>query len=159
MTNNQRIDRKTTISDRRSSSSFARLSFAFECVFMRVFMLCGRKPAKGSDLRCKNEEEKSRRERQPFFGERVVDKHSARIYTTINTSSYDGFTRRAHHLKQTEELFRLRLLLFHILRLLRGVVFPFLSRLRVSFRLFDFLPPRLLNLSNLFGFDFRSKPT
>ena len=107
----------------------------------------------------KNEEEKSRRERQPFFGERVVDKHSARIYTTINTSSYDGFTRRAHHLKQTEELFRLRLLLFHILRLLRGVVFPFLSRLRVSFPLFDFLPPRLLNLSNLFGFDFRSKPT
>ena len=106
----------------------------------------------------------SRRERQPFErksdGKGIrVDKHSARIYTTINTSSYDGFTRRAHHLKQTEELFRLRLLLFHILRLLRGVVFPFLSRLRVSFRLFDFLPPRLLNLSNLFGFDFRSKPT
>ena len=40
MTNNQRIDRKTTISDRRSSSSFARLSFAFEC----VFILCDRKP-------------------------------------------------------------------------------------------------------------------
>ena len=49
MTNNQRIDRKDTISDRRSSSSFARLSFAFECAFMRVFILCGRKPAKGSD--------------------------------------------------------------------------------------------------------------
>lgn len=107
--------------------------------------------------------EKSRRERQPLFEEkctreRVVGKHSARIYTMINTSSC-GFTRRAHHLKQTEELFRLRLLLF-ILCLLRGVVVvPFLSRFRVSFRLFDFLPPRLLNLSNLFGFDFRSKPT
>ena len=36
MTNNQRIDRKTTISDRRSSSSFARLSFAFECLFYVV---------------------------------------------------------------------------------------------------------------------------
>ena len=108
--------------------------------------------------------EKSRRERQPLFEEkctreRVVGKHSARIYTMINTSSC-GFTRRAHHLKQTEELFRLRLHLF-ILCLLRGgvVVVPFLSRLCVSLRLFDFLPPRLLNLSDLFGFDFRSKPT
>ena len=93
--------------------------------------------------------------------EKCVDKHSARICAAIHTSSYDGFTRRAHHLKQTEELFRLRLLLCHILRLLRGgvVVVPFLSRLCVSLRLFDFLPPRLLNLSDLFGFDFRSKPT
>ena len=38
----------------------ARLSFAFECVFMCVNFLCGTK-------RCKNEEERAdRRERQPF---------------------------------------------------------------------------------------------
>ena len=89
-----------------------------------------------------------------------VDKHSfSADMCAIHTSSC-GFTRRrAHHLKQTEELFRLRLLLC-ILCLLRGVVVvPFLSRLCVSLRLFDFLPPRLLYLSDLFGFDFRSKPT
>ena len=113
----------------------------------------------------KNEEEKSRRERHPFEKKRDakgirVDKHSfSADMCAIRTSSC-GFTRRAHHLKQTEELFRLRLLLC-ILCLLRGgvVVVPFLSRLCVSLRLFDFLPPRLLNLSDLFGFDFRSKPT
>ena len=65
MTNNQRIDRKTTISDRRSSSSFARLSFAFECVYVCLCVFI-ESQAKGSDLSCKNEEEKSRRERQPF---------------------------------------------------------------------------------------------
>ena len=110
----------------------------------------------------KNEEEKSRRERHPFEKKRDakgirVDKHSfSADMCAIRTSSC-GFTRRAHHLKQTEELFRLRLLLC-ILCLLRGgvVVVPFLSRLCVSLRLFDFLPPRLLNLSDLFGFDFRS---
>ena len=112
----------------------------------------------------KNEEEKSRRERHPFEKKRDakgirVDKHSfSADMCAIHTSSC-GFTRRAHHLKQTEELFRLRLLLY-ILCLLRGVVVvPFLSRLYVSLRLFDFLPPRLLYLSDLFGFDFRSKPT
>ena len=113
----------------------------------------------------KNEEEKSRRERHLFEKKRDakgirVDKHSfSADMCAIHTSSC-GFTRRrAHHLKQTEELFRLRLLLC-ILCLLRGVVVvPFLSRLCVSLRLFDFLPPRLLYLSDLFGFDFRSKPT
>lgn len=107
----------------------------------------------------------SRRERQPFErksdGKGIrVDKHSFSADMCAMHTSSRGFTRRAHHLKQTEELFRLRLLLC-ILCLLRGgvVVVPFLSRLCVSLRLFDFLPPRLLNLSDLFGFDFRSKPT
>ena len=107
----------------------------------------------------------SRRERHPFErksdGKGIrVDKHSFSADMCAMHTSSRGFTRRAHHLKQTEELFRLRLLLC-ILCLLRGgvVVVPFLSRLCVSLRLFDFLPPRLLNLSDLFGFDFRSKPT
>ena len=107
----------------------------------------------------------SRRERHPFERKRDgkgirVDKRSFSADMCALHTSSRGFTRRAHHLKQTEELFRLRLLLC-ILCLLRGgvVVVPFLSRLCVSLRLFDFLPPRLLNLSDLFGFDFRSKPT
>ena len=162
MTNNQRIDRKTTISDRRSSSSFFRvfLSRLSVCLCVCLFYVVESQP-KG--VMSKNEEEKSRRERHPFEKKRDakgirVDKHSfSADMCAIRTSSC-GFTRRAHHLKQTEELFRLRLLLY-ILCLLRGVVVPFLSRLCVSLRLFDFLPPRLLYLSDLFGFDFRSKPT
>ena len=165
MTNNQRIDRKTTISDRRSSSSFFRvfLSRLSVCLCVCLFYVVESQP-KG--VMSKNEEEKSRRERHPFEKKRDakgirVDKHSfSADMCAIHTSSC-GFTRRAHHhLKQTEELFRLRLLLC-ILCLLRGgvVVVPFLSRLCVSLRLFDFLPPRLLYLSDLFGFDFRSKPT
>ena len=62
-TNNQRIDRKTTLSDRRSSSSFFRvfLSRLSVCLFVCLFYVV-ESQAKGSDLTSKNEEFEQTRE-------------------------------------------------------------------------------------------------
>jgi len=64
-TNNQRIDRKTTLSDRRSSSSFFRvfLSRLRARLCVCLFYVVESQP-KG--VMRKNEEEKSRRERHLF---------------------------------------------------------------------------------------------
>ena len=62
VTTNQTKDRKTSRNDRRSSS-FARLFFAFECVY---FMWQKAKP-KGVILRCKTEEFWQTREQANFL--------------------------------------------------------------------------------------------
>ena len=62
-TNNQRIDRKTTLSDRRSSSSFFRVFLSRLSVRLCVCLFyVVESQAKGSDLTSKNEEFEQTRE-------------------------------------------------------------------------------------------------